>query len=58
MIGRNMAARDAGMDTIRKEDRKTNMRIAMLFWVVTPCRLVGRYQRFGGTYRLKTWRWR
>jgi hypothetical protein len=22
------------------------------FWVVTPCRLVGRYQRFGETYYL------
>jgi hypothetical protein len=26
-------------------------KISMLFfWVVTPCRLAGRYQRFGGTY--------
>jgi hypothetical protein len=24
----------------------------MFFWVVTPCRLVGRYQHFGETYRL------
>jgi hypothetical protein len=33
---------------------------AMLFWVVTPCRLVSRYQRFGETYclHLKPWRWR
>jgi hypothetical protein len=22
----------------------------LVFWVVTPCGLVGRYQRFGGTY--------
>jgi hypothetical protein len=25
----------------------------LFFWVVTPCRLVGRYQRFGGTTALK-----
>jgi hypothetical protein len=24
----------------------------LVFWVVTPCRLVGRYQNFGGTYCL------
>jgi hypothetical protein len=24
----------------------------MLFWVLTPCRLVGRYQRFGETHCL------
>jgi hypothetical protein len=24
----------------------------MLFWVVTPCRLVGRYESFGETYFL------
>jgi hypothetical protein len=31
----------------------------LVFWVVTPCRLVGRYQRFGGTYclHLQGWRW-
>jgi hypothetical protein len=23
---------------------------SLAFWVVTPCGLVGRYQRFGGTY--------
>jgi hypothetical protein len=23
----------------------------VVFWVVTPCNLVGGYQRFGGTYR-------
>jgi hypothetical protein len=28
---------------------KTSM---LVFWVVTPCRPVGRYQRFGGTYCL------
>jgi hypothetical protein len=22
----------------------------LIFWVVTPCELVGGYQRFGGTY--------
>jgi hypothetical protein len=31
----------------------TAMKMPMLiFWVVTPCELVGRYQRFGGTYCL------
>jgi hypothetical protein len=35
-----------------------------VFWVVTPCILVGRYQRFGGTYCLylqgcfQIFRWR
>jgi hypothetical protein len=24
----------------------------LFFWVVTPCRLIGRYQRFGETYCL------
>jgi hypothetical protein len=24
----------------------------LVFWVLTPCGLVGRYQRFGGTYYL------
>jgi hypothetical protein len=24
----------------------------VVFWIVTPCSLVGAYQRFGGTYRL------
>jgi hypothetical protein len=24
----------------------------LIFWVVTPCGTVGRYQRFRGTYRL------
>jgi hypothetical protein len=24
--------------------------VMLLFWVVTACELVGRYQRFGGTY--------
>jgi hypothetical protein len=24
----------------------------LFFWIVTPSKLVGRYQRFGGTYRL------
>jgi hypothetical protein len=27
----------------------TAVKIAMFFWVVTPCGLVGRYQRFGET---------
>jgi hypothetical protein len=26
--------------------------MTMLFWVVTPCRLVGRHERFGETYCL------
>jgi hypothetical protein len=30
----------------------------LVFWVVTPCGLVGRYQRFGGTYRLHLQGWR
>jgi hypothetical protein len=31
----------------------------LVFWVVTQCGLVGRYQRFGGTYclHLQPWRW-
>jgi hypothetical protein len=31
----------------------------LVFWVVTPCRLVRRYQRFGGTYclHLQPWTW-
>jgi hypothetical protein len=34
--------------------------MTMLFWVVTPCSLVCRYHRFGGTYciPLQPWRWR
>jgi hypothetical protein len=29
------------------------VRMTMFFiWVLTPCRLVGRYQHFGGTYCL------
>jgi hypothetical protein len=30
----------------------------LLFWVVTPCGLVGRHHRFGGTYchHLQAWR--
>jgi hypothetical protein len=32
----------------------------LFFWVVTRCRLMGRYQRFGETYcvYLQPWRWR
>jgi hypothetical protein len=26
--------------------------LMLVFWIVTPCGLVGRYQRFGGTYCL------
>jgi hypothetical protein len=26
--------------------------VVLIFWVATPCRFVGRYQRFGGTYCL------
>jgi hypothetical protein len=29
----------------------------LIFWVVKPCGLVGRYQRFGGTYCLHLQRW-
>jgi hypothetical protein len=30
----------------------TAVKISMLFfWVVTSCALVGRYQRFGGTFK-------
>jgi hypothetical protein len=39
----------------------TAVRMAMLlFWVVTSCGLVGKYQRFGETYclQLQGWRWR
>jgi hypothetical protein len=28
----------------------TAVKLSMLFWVVVLCELVGRYQRFGGTY--------
>jgi hypothetical protein len=38
----------------------TAMKKSMLFfWVVTPCGLAGRYQRFGQTYylHLRGWRW-
>jgi hypothetical protein len=27
----------------------------LVFWVVMPCGLVGRYQRLGGTHRLHLW---
>jgi hypothetical protein len=30
----------------------------LVFRVVTPCGLVGRYQRFGKTHSLQPWRWR
>jgi hypothetical protein len=33
----------------------TAVRMMMFFWVLSPCRLVGRCQHFGETYRL---RWR
>jgi hypothetical protein len=26
--------------------------MSVVFWVVTPCCVVGGYQRFGGSYRL------
>jgi hypothetical protein len=29
----------------------------LIFWVVTSCGLVGRYQRFGGTYCLHLQGW-
>jgi hypothetical protein len=29
----------------------------LFFWVVTPCGLVGRYQRFGETYCLRPQGW-
>jgi hypothetical protein len=29
----------------------------LVFWVVTPCELLGRYQRFGGTYCLHHQGW-
>jgi hypothetical protein len=33
--------------------------VLMFFWILAPCRLVGRYQHFGETYyHLKVWRWR
>jgi hypothetical protein len=32
--------------------KRMDMRFRLVFWVVTPCGLVGRSQRFGGTYRL------
>jgi hypothetical protein len=30
----------------------------MFFWVLAPCRLAGRCQRFGETLHLQLWRWR
>jgi hypothetical protein len=30
----------------------------LFFWVLTPCRLVGRCQCFRETYCMKPWRWR
>jgi hypothetical protein len=32
----------------------------LFFWIITSCGLVGRYQRFGGTYclYLQGWRWK
>jgi hypothetical protein len=30
----------------------------LFFWIVTPCGLVDRYQRFGETYCLHIWGWR
>jgi hypothetical protein len=39
----------------------TAVKISMLsLWVVTPCRLVSRYRRFGESYclHLQSWRWR
>jgi hypothetical protein len=41
-----------GLDVLRM------VTISMLvFWVVTPCGLAGRYRRFGGTYRLHLQDW-
>jgi hypothetical protein len=41
---------------VRLEDL-TTVRMAMFFWVVMPCRLEGRYQRFGATYCLHLQGW-
>jgi hypothetical protein len=36
---------------VRRFEVTTAVKMSMLiFWVVTPCGLVGRYQSFGGTY--------
>jgi hypothetical protein len=35
----------------------TVVKMSMVFWVVTPCGLVGRYQCFGGTYCLHLQGW-
>jgi hypothetical protein len=35
-----------------KSEVITAVKVAMMFWVVTPYGLVGTYQRFGGTYCL------
>jgi hypothetical protein len=37
---------------VMRFDVFTAERIILLFWVLAPCRLVGRYQRFGETYCL------
>jgi hypothetical protein len=33
------------------------VKMLLAFWAVTPCGLVGRYQRFGGTYFLHLQDW-
>jgi hypothetical protein len=37
-----------------KSEVLTTVKMMLLFWVVTPCGLVGRHQRFGETYFLST----
>jgi hypothetical protein len=45
--------------TRRRENLKSHVSM-LVFWVVTPCGLVGRYQHLGGTYchQLYSWIWR
>jgi hypothetical protein len=41
-------------DTVEGTYENIHHELMLLFWVVTPCRLVGRYRRFGETYCLHT----
>jgi hypothetical protein len=49
------------LEQLVKLEVLTAAKMSMLvFWVIKPCGLVGRYQHFGGTYCLhrQGWRWR
>jgi hypothetical protein len=40
------------LNYMRSEVLTTVKMSILVFWVVTPCGLIGRYQRFGGIYYL------